>query len=77
MMIMRRCTVETNEYDLQAKMYPNICTHHKLHNNYENKFPVFPERICFVIDLSTSVCNYNIYTVAERNFCVAGICFSL
>ena len=33
MMMMRWCAVQTNEYDLQAKMYPNICTHHKLHNN--------------------------------------------
>ena len=40
MMIMRWSTVQTNEYDLQAKTYPNICTHHKLHNNNENKFPV-------------------------------------
>ena len=45
-MIMRWCTVQTNEYDLQAKTFPNICTHHKLHNNDENKFPVLPERIC-------------------------------
>ena len=37
---MRWCTVQTNEYDLQAKTYPNICTHHKLHTNNENKFPV-------------------------------------
>ena len=40
MMIMRWCTVQTNEYDLRAKTYPNICTHHKLHNNDENKFPI-------------------------------------
>ena len=40
------CTVQTNEYDLQAKTYPNICIHHKLHNDNENKFSVFPERIC-------------------------------
>ena len=46
MMIMRWRTVQTNEYDLQAKTCPNICTHHKLQNNNENKFPVFPERIC-------------------------------
>ena len=46
MTIMRRCTVQTNAYDLQAKTYPTIYTHHKLHNNNENKFPVFPERIC-------------------------------
>ena len=46
MMIMRWCTVQTNEYDLQAKTYPNICTHHKLYNNDENKFSVSPERIC-------------------------------
>ena len=36
-MIMRWCNVQTNEHDLQAKTYPNICTHHKLHNNNENK----------------------------------------
>ena len=35
MMIMRWCTVQTNEYDLQAKTYPNIFTHHKLHNDNE------------------------------------------
>ena len=46
MTIMRWCTVQTNEYDLQAKTYPTIYIHHKLHNNSENKFPVFPERIC-------------------------------
>ena len=26
-------------------MYPTICTHHKLHNNNENKIPIFPEYI--------------------------------
>ena len=46
MMMTRWCTLQTNEYDLQGKPYPTICTHHKLHNNNENKFPVFPERIC-------------------------------
>ena len=40
---MRWCNVQTNLYDLQAKTYPTICTHHKLHNNTENKIPVFPE----------------------------------
>ena len=44
MMIMRWCNVQTNEYDLQAKTYPTICTHHKLHNTNE-KFPVIPECI--------------------------------
>ena len=29
--------LQTNEYDLQAKTYPSIWTHHKLHNNNENK----------------------------------------
>ena len=43
---MRWWIVQTNKYDLQAKTYPNIRTHHKLHNNNENKFPGFPERIC-------------------------------
>ena len=41
-MIMRWCNIQTYEYDPQAKMYPNICTHHKLHNNDENKIPIFP-----------------------------------
>ena len=36
---------QTNEYYLQAKTYPTICTHRKLRNNYENKMPVFPECI--------------------------------
>ena len=40
MMIMRWCNVQTNEYDLHAKTYPTIRTHHKLHNTNENKFPV-------------------------------------
>ena len=44
-MIMRWCIVKTNEYDLQAKTYPTICTHHKLHNSNENKFSVLPECI--------------------------------
>ena len=30
---------------MQAETYPTICTHHKLHNTNENKFPVFPECI--------------------------------
>ena len=38
---MRWCYVQTNEYDLQARTYPTSCTHHKLHTNSENKFPVF------------------------------------
>ena len=37
MMIMRRCNVQTNEYDLQAKTYPTICAHHKLRTNNEKK----------------------------------------
>ena len=40
MVIMRWCNVQRNEYDLQDKTYPIVCTHHKLHNNNENKFPV-------------------------------------
>ena len=42
MMIMRWCTVQTNEYHLQAKTYPTICTHQNLHNTNE-KIPFFPE----------------------------------
>ena len=47
MVIMRWCDVQTNEHDLQAEMYPIICTHHKLHNINENKIPYFPECICY------------------------------
>ena len=36
---MRWCNVQTNEYDLQAIMYPTICTHHKLQNNDDPSFP--------------------------------------
>ena len=43
MIIMRWCNVQINEYDLQAKMHPVIFAHQKLHNNNENKFPVFSE----------------------------------
>ena len=37
---MRWCNVQTNEYDMQAITYPTIGTHHKLHNNDENKMVV-------------------------------------
>ena len=40
---MRWCNIQTNENHLQTNTYPIICTHHKLHNDNENKFPVFPE----------------------------------
>ena len=40
------CNVQTNEYDMQAKMYPTICTHHKLLSNKETKISIFPECIC-------------------------------
>ena len=41
--MMQWCNVQTKERDQQAKTYPTICTYHKLHNNDENKIPVFPE----------------------------------
>ena len=44
-MIMRWCNVQTSEHDQQAKTYPTIFSHHKLHNNNENKIPVFPGRL--------------------------------
>ena len=47
---MRWCNVQTNEYDLQAKTYPTICSHHELHNDNENKYPVFPECIYAISD---------------------------
>ena len=45
---MRWCNEQINEYDIQAKTYPTICTHHKPHNNDENRFPVFPESMISV-----------------------------
>ena len=47
---MKWCTIQTNEYDLQAKTYPNICTHHKLHNNNE----------------SNSRFSRNVYAISDR-----------
>ena len=38
---MRWCTLQTNQYDLQAETYPTTSTYHELHNNNEYKFPVF------------------------------------
>ena len=40
---MRWCCLQTNENDLQAKTYPTIWAHLKLHNNDENEIPFFPE----------------------------------
>ena len=42
MMIMRWCNVQSNEYHLQAKTYPTICSHQNLHNTNE-KIPFSPE----------------------------------
>ena len=53
MMTMRWCNVQANEYDLQAKTYPTICTHHKLHNTNENKFRF----------------SRNVYTISDRIWC--------
>ena len=33
--------VQTHEYDLEAKTYPTIWTHHKLRNSNANKIPVY------------------------------------
>ena len=41
MILMRWCNVQINEYDLEANMYPTICTNHKLHNDNGKKIPVF------------------------------------
>ena len=46
MMIMRWCSLQTNEHDLQAIMYPIICKYHRLNINNGNKVPVFPGYIC-------------------------------
>ena len=45
------CNLQTNEYDLQAKMYPIVRKYHRLNinrlNTYNwNKVPVFPRYIC-------------------------------
>ena len=46
MMEMRWCNAQINEYVLQAKTHPTICTYHKLLRNNENEISVFPEFIC-------------------------------
>ena len=56
MAIMRWCTVQTNEYDLQTKMCPNICTRHKLHNNNENN----------------SRFSQNVHAINDRIWCNSG-----
>ena len=43
---MRWCSLQTNEHDLQAIMYPIICKYHRLNINNGNKVPVFPGYIC-------------------------------
>ena len=43
---MRWCSLQTNEHDLQAIMYPIICKYHRLNINNGNKVPVFPRYIC-------------------------------
>ena len=43
---MRWCSLQTNEHDLQAIMYPIICKYHRLNINNRNKVPVFPGYIC-------------------------------
>ena len=76
---MRWCTVQTNEYDLQGKMYPAICTDHKLHNNNENKFPVFPERICNkrqnITNISGTQPRINMITMGKGLLCFIVVCF--
>ena len=42
-------SVQRNKYDLQAKMYQTIFTHHKLHNNNESK-SWFPQIVYAVSD---------------------------
>ena len=43
---MRWCSLQTNEHDLQAIMYPIICKYPRLNINNGNKVPVFPGYIC-------------------------------
>ena len=52
---MRWCNVQTKEYDLQAKTYPTICTYHKLCNNNESKFPIFPECIFTCLHITNTM----------------------
>ena len=61
MMTMRWCNVQTNEHDQHAKTYPTICTHHKLHNNNENKVPVRPAAVGFISQktrIAGTLCHY-------------------
>ena len=61
MMIMSCCNVQINEYDIQAKTYPTICTHHKLHKINENKLPYFsalaPLSIPIICQLNQDIAN--------------------
>ena len=43
---MRWCSLQTNEHDIQAIMYPIVCKYHRLNNKNGNKVPVFPGYIC-------------------------------
>ena len=65
------CYLQTDEYDLQANTYPTIWAHHKLHNNTENKTPVFTECIS-VHDIEPgtakylSICSDGDYHLCDR-----------
>ena len=43
---MRWCSLQTNEHDLQAIMYPLVCKNHRLNIKNGNKVPVFPGYKC-------------------------------
>ena len=44
------CNVQTNEYDLQARTYPTICTHLELRDNNENKKTQFSRNVYAISD---------------------------
>ena len=57
-MIIKQCVVQTNGYDLQARMCAIICTHHYMHSNNENNNPVFPGYIWSLTELDAKHRNY-------------------
>ena len=73
MMIMRWCSLQTNEHDLQAIMYPIVCKYHRLNIKNGNKVPVFQGYICnrwqnMIVQPSQTHNHGKIYQKWERAF---------
>ena len=65
-MIIRWCNVQIDEYDLQAETYPNICTHHKLHNTNENSFAMDSKRWWCLLSNNHSILNLREFFHSEK-----------